>query len=458
MSRYGRGAIVALGLISSGFAQTAFAASDADLAEIRKQIDVLNQRRLEDATRIHDLEERLAKAEAATKTASADAQRAAAAATQALNTPPPAPPSSANAFNPAISGVLDGKLGGFSKDPATYAMAGFPLGGEGPGQRGLFLGEAELNAQANVDDLFMGSLTFSLGQNGPDTEVGLEEAFIQTLSLPGGFQATAGKFLSDIGYLNSFHDHADDFADRPLAYRAFLAGGLVDVGARLTWLAPTETYLRFGAEVMRGESFPAANAVHDGFGAKSAYMRAGDDIGTEISYQTGVSWLWSDAANRETTTFLGALPDAFTGKTDVGIAHLVVKWAPNGNAVNRNLKFQAEVLRNHTDGIFNGLAVDRTDYGAYGQLIYQFKPQWRVGYRFDWMSPGSVSNALALSTLDARGHDANRSTAMLEYDHSEFSRIRLQYSYDRSRLFGVADHEFLLQYTATIGAHPAHSY
>ena len=46
---------------------------------------------------------------------------------------------------------------------------------------------------------------------------------------------------------------------------------------------------------------------------------------------------------------------------------------------------------------------------------------------------------------------------MLEYDHSEFSRLRLQYSYDRSRLFG-ADHQFLLQYTATIGAHPAHSY
>ena len=454
MSRYGRHSMVALGLISGGFAQTAHAASDADLTEIRKQIDVLNQRRLEDAARIHDLEERLAKAESAAKTAGEDAKRATAVATQVANTPPPAPPSSSNSFNPAISGVLDGKLGGFSKDPGTYALAGFPLGSEGPGQRGLFLGEAELNAQANVDDLFMGSLTFSLSQNGPNTDVGLEEAFIQTLSLPGGFQATAGKFLSDIGYLNSFHAHADDFADRPLAYRAFLGDGLVDIGARLTWLAPTETYLRFGAEVMRGESFPAANAVHDGFGAKSVYMRAGDDIGTEISYQTGVSWLWSDAANRET----GALPDFFNGKTDVGIAHLVVKLAPNGNAVNRNFKFQVEVLRNHIEGSLNNLGVDRTDYGAYGQMIYQFQPQWRVGYRFDWMSPGTVSSALAFSTLDARGHDATRSTAMLEYDHSEFSRIRLQYSYDRSRLFGVTDHEFLLQYTATIGAHPAHSY
>ncbi len=453
MSSSGRSAIVALGLLTS---VPAYAASDADLAEIRKQIDVLNQRRLEDAARIKDLEDRLAKAETSAKTATDAAARAtttAQAAAQAASAPPPAPPSSANAFNPAISGVLDGKLGGFSKNPNTYALAGFPLGGEGPGPRGVFLGEAELNAQANVDDLFMGSLTFSLGQDGPNTEVGLEEAFIQTLSLPGGFQATAGKFLSDIGYLNSFHDHADDFADRPLAYRAFLAGGLKDIGVRLTWLAPTTTYLRFGAEVMRGEEFPGAGAANNGFGAKSAYVRAGDDIGAEISYQAGLSWLWTDAAGRET----GAGPDVFDGKTDVGIAHLVVKWAPNGNPVNRNFKFQAEVLRNHIDGAFNGLVVDRTDYGAYGQLVYQFKPQWRVGYRFDWMDAGNVPVALAGTTLDAQGHNATRSTAMLEYDHSEFSRLRLQYSYDRSRLFG-ADHQVLLQYTATIGAHPAHSY
>lgn len=453
MSVRGRSALVALALITS---TPALAASDADLAEIRKQIDLLNQRRQEDAARIKDLEERLAKAEAAAKTATDAAARAtttAQAAAQAANTPPPAPPTSANAFNPAISGVLDGKLGGFSKDPSTYALAGFPLAGEGPGQRGLFLGEAELNAQANVDDLFMGSLTFSLGQDGNQTDVGLEEAFIQTLSLPGGFQATAGKFLSDIGYLNSFHEHADDFADRPLAYRAFLGGGLKDAGVRLTWLAPTITYLRFGAEVMRGEEFPAAGAANNGFGAKSVYMRAGDDLGVETSYQAGVSWLWTDARGRET----GATPDLFDGKTDVGIAHLVVKWAPNGNPVNRNLKFQAEVMRNHIDGAFNGLVVDRTDYGAYGQLIYQFKPQWRVGYRFDWMDAGSVPAALAGSTLDSLGRAATRSTAMLEYDHSEFSRLRLQYSYDRSRPFGT-DHQFLLQYTATIGAHPAHSY
>ena len=387
--------------------------------------------------------------------ARAETQHAADQAKQAASAPVVAnnAPTSAGAFNPAINGVLDGKLGVFSRDPSNYAIAGFPLGGEGPGQRGLALGEAELNATANVDDLFMGSLTMSLEQDGGDTEVSLEEAFIQTLSLPGGLQATAGKFLSDIGYMNSQHEHADDFADRPLAYRAFLANSFGDTGIRMTWLAPTITYIRVGGEVFRGDSFPAAGAANRGFGAHSAYVRVGDDLGTDFSYQTGVSWLWTDARGRET----GALSDVFTGSTDVGIAHLVVKWAPNGNPTQRNVKFQAEVLRNHLNGDFNGVGVERTDYGAYGQLTYQFMQGWRVGYRFDWMSAGAVPANILLATLDSQGHDATRHTAMLEYNRSEFSRIRLQFASDRSRL-GASDNQILLQYTATIGAHPAHAY
>ena len=452
MIRRGSGAIaVALGLMSSG---AAYAADKADLADIRKQLELLSLRHLDDERRIQELEKRLERAETATTQAAADAKQASVA-VAAIPPPAPsaAPPSSANAFNPAISGVLDGKFGVFSKDPATYNLAGFPLGGEGPGQRGLFLGEAELNAQANIDDMFMGSITLSLSDDDGVTSANLEEAFIQTTSMPGGFQVTAGKFLSDIDYLNSFHPHADDFVDRPLAYRAFLADEVVDTGARLTWLTPTDFYLKFGSEVFRGDSYPAFGAADHGFGAKSVYVRAGDDIGTEISYQGGVSWMWADSINRATN---GGL-DTFNGQSQVGIAHFVLKWAPNGNPVNRNLKFQVEVLRNQIDGLFNGVAVNRTDYGAYAQLIYQFAPQWRVGARYDWLGAGDIPRALIGTTLDSANRDPTRMSAMLEYDHSEFSRIRVQYNYDRSRLFGQ-DHEFLLQYTATIGAHPAHSY
>ena len=442
MSRYAfSGALAAMALLLTGGAR---AASDADLAEIRKQIETLNQRRAEDAAHIQDLENRLRQAETTAKAAQSIAQQAAASAT---------PPASISNFNPGISLVLDGKLGVFERDPDKYAMSGFPLGGEGSGQRGLFLGEAEVTTFANVDDLFSGTMTMSLSQDDGKTDINLEEAFIQTLALPGGLQVSAGKMLSDIGYLNAQHDHADDFADRPLAYRAFLADGFKDAGLRLSWVAPTTTYIRVGGELFRGDSFPAAGARDNGFGAKSTYLRVGDDLGTEFSYQAGVSWLWSEALARET----GPGPDLFTGKDDVGIAHLVLKWSPNGNPVQRNFKFQIEALRNHIDGTFNGIAVDRTDTGIYGQAIYQFMPQWRVGYRFDWVSAGNIPVALLGSTLDDGGHRPMRHSVMLEYDHSEFSRLRVQYNNDHSSIAG-RDHEILLQYTATLGAHPAHSY
>lgn len=452
LSKYA-GSASAIILMTMTIGGTARAASDAELADIKKQIEALVRQRAEDDRHIRELEDRLLKAETAAKEAQVTAAQASAAASAPPPPPPPSAPASANAFNPAISVVMDGKFGNFSKDPDTYGAAGFPLASEGPGQRGLFLGEAEINAQSNIDDLFMGSVTFSLAQDGPNTNVGLEEAFIQTLTLPYGLQATAGKMLSDVGYINSFHSHADDFADRPLAYRTFLADEVNDVGVRLTWLAPTDTYLRLGGEIFRGESFPAAGAADSGAGAKTVYLRVGNDIGTEISYQAGASWLWGDARSRET----GARPDVFDGSTDVGIAHLVVKWAPGGNAVSKNLKFQTEVFREHLNGSFNGLAVNRIDYGAYAQLIYQFMPQWRVGYRFDWLSAGDIPTTLSGSTLDGSGHDPTRQSVMVEYNHSEFSRLRLQYNYDRARLTGT-DNEFLLQYTVTLGAHPAHSY
>jgi TolA-binding protein len=53
--------------------------------------------------------------------------------------------SNANAFNPAISIILNGSYSHHSLDPDAYARAGFPLAGEsGPGAQGLSLGESEI--------------------------------------------------------------------------------------------------------------------------------------------------------------------------------------------------------------------------------------------------------------------------------------------------------------------------
>lgn len=459
-------------------APPALAASDSAISQIRDELKALEQRRLDDERHIQDLEARLRAAEqkaqnAEAHAASAEAQAKAQAQAQLQAQPQaqpetvattsasavPAPagpsgaPSNANAFNPAIGVVLDGKFGLTQRDPKTFAIAGFPKDETMHPERGFFLGESELNANANVDDLFFGNLTASLEERDGNVDVSLEEAFIQTLAMPYGLQVTAGRFFSAIGYLNAVHAHADDFADRPLAYQAFLADQYGDDGLRLTWLAPTPFFLQFGAEGFRGTSYPAQGARHNGVGAKTVFTKVGGDIGEDVSWQGGLSYFWGGASSRET----GDLPDVFKGSTELGIAHLVVKWAPGGNPVQRNLKFQTEIFREHPHGLFDGDRLVRTSYGLYGQLIYQFLPQWRVGYRYDWMSAGGVSEALDGTIVDDQGHDAHRHSLMVEYDHSEFSRIRLQFNHDESRP-GHPDNQGIVQYTVSMGAHGAHAY
>ena len=46
---------------------------------------------------------------------------------------------------------------------------------------------------------------------------------------------------------------------------------------------------------------------------------------------------------------------------------------------------------------------------------------------------------------------------MLDFNPSEFSRVRLQLAQDKSRV-GLTDNQVFLQYQMSLGAHGAHSY
>ncbi len=46
---------------------------------------------------------------------------------------------------------------------------------------------------------------------------------------------------------------------------------------------------------------------------------------------------------------------------------------------------------------------------------------------------------------------------MLDFNPSEFSRVRLQFARDRARE-GFTDNQFFLQYQMSLGAHGAHGY
>ena len=364
-----------------------------------------------------------------------------------------------NNFNPAISLILDGKLSAFSKDPGTHALPGFALGGEtGPGDEGLRLGESELVMSANIDDKFYGQFIAALT---PENETEIEEAFFETFALGDGFTVRGGRFLSAIGYLNPVHAHAWDFADQPLVYRAMLGNQYKDDGVRARWVAPTDVFLELGAEIFRGDNFPAGGAANSGQGTNTVFVHIGGDVGASHAWRLGLSRLDADSKNRATGA--AATPDLFTGASELTGVDFIWKWAPNGNPKQTNFKFQTEYFTRDEDGTFDPASsgtprsYNGKQKGWYTQAVYQFMPRWRVGLRYDQLKANAVAAALAGTVLDKRRHDPKRTSVMADFSNSEFSRLRFQVNKDESRV-NQKDTQWYLQYIMSLGAHGAHAF
>ena len=471
---------------------TAAAVTDAEMRELREQIQ---QMKREYERRIDALEQRLKQAEAAAGKAQTSAGEAEAAAgkaeatasraqatavsAEAAASSASARPAGENAFNPAVSLILNGVLANLSQDPARFRITGFtPTRGEvGPGNRGLSLGETELVFSANIDPHFRGTLIAALA---PDDSIGVEEGFIESVGLARGLGIKAGRFLSSAGYLNELHPHFWDFVDAPLANKVFLGKQLADDGVQLKWVAPTETFVELGAEIGRGRAFPGSNRDKNGVGAGNLFAHLGGDIGASTAWRLGLSHLRTTAQNRNYDDLDSTgtqVNNSFDGSSRLWVLDGVLKWAPNGNSTYSSFKLQGEYFRRNEDGnltyntasvlAFRGTSTDTlrsAQSGWYAQGVYQFMPMWRAGYRYDQLSSGTVklglvdSGALAAADFPIyAAHNATRNTLMLDFNPSEFSRLRLQFASDRSRL-GATDNQVFLQYVMSLGAHGAHKF
>jgi hypothetical protein len=440
------------------------AASDAELAEIRDQIRSLRQSY---ESRIAALERRLQEAEA--QSLKAVPVAAVPVATAPVIAAPATPSASANAFNPAISLVLQGNYANLKQDPEKYAIYGFAPGGEiGPGKKGFSLAESEIGIAASVDDKFTGNLVASIT---PENTVSVEEAYGIFTAAPAGLVPKFGRFFSGIGYLNEQHPHAFDFYGAPLAYEALLGGKYSQDGVQVKWIAPIDHFLELGAEVGSGEGFPGTAPDKNGVGSGAVYAHMGGDVGDSNSWRAGVSYLRTNAKGREWSQTDLAGNDAllaFSGRSEVAIADFVWKWAPDGNARDRNFKLQGEYLRrkergdlaydaNGALGLTQESGYRSTQGGWYLQGVYQFMPAWRVGLRYDQLSVGTVDYGDNAAYLGLGDFTPKRTALMLDWTPSEFSRVRAQFARSET-VPGLSDNQFFLQYILSLGAHGAHKY
>ena len=388
---------------------------------------------------------------------------------------------------------------------------GTQLGGHDPNQRGFTLQGLEAAFAGAVDPYFRGNanLMFAVDSGG-ESFMEVEEAWLETSSLPGNLALRAGQIWTEFGRHNSTHLHTWSFVDAPLVNgRFFGADGLRNPGARVSWLAPLPFYseLSLGVQNSQGETasgFRSAGQGHGGgeVGLPISYRHSDNDRGVKqfgdllFSPRSALSFDLSD-----TQVLLGGVSAAFgpnsrgsegSGATDTQIygVDLTWKWKPvNHSGGFPFVLWQTEaMLQRYDAGGFdwdeNGNAATDdgelvnvgtglpavlpgetlTDYGFYSQVLYGFRKSWVAGVRFDYVTSDRADYERLDLTFNGESvsRDPMRATRWrispnLTWYPTEFSKVRLQYNYDDRREVGV-DHSVWLQFEFLLGAHAAHKF
>ena len=348
------------------------------------------------------------------------------------------------------------------------------LGDHDPNQRGFSLRNAEIALDGAVDPYFKGfaNIVLKLDQNN-ETGIELEETYLQSTSLPSNLQLKAGQFFAGFGRINSQHPHQWAFVDAPIiSTRAFGPDGLRNVGAQVSWLAPTPFYTELFLGIFNGEGNTAYS-----------FRNQGDDNGSGVKTFAGHPTLNQNLSDpqdllftprmtssfevTDTQTLVAGLSGAFgpndTGphsRTEIYGADLYWKWKPaNATEGFPFVSWQTETMyRRFGAGAapFASTPVSSEnlrDWGAYSQVLWGFKPRWVTGLRGDYAN----GNSSAVDESDPFRGERYRISPVLTFFPSEFSKLRLQYNYDHGELFG-SEHSVWLQMEFLLGAHGAHKF
>lgn len=335
----------------------------------------------------------------------------------------------------------------------------------GSRDQGLQLGHSDLTASGPVGSMFKARVGAMFETHEGKLEKGIEEAWLETIRLPAGLTVRAGRFASQIGYLNQQHPHADDFVERPLLYRGFLGGHWNDDGVRVNWTAPTPFYLMFGAEAFRGKGLVAETVGPTrNPGVATLVVKTGADLNRSNSWQLGLSHIRSrrvaaveeheevgvdgEEAHAHEAHGHGA---RFSGRK-TWMIDATWKWAPGGNNRDQQVRVGIEAARTTGLGPFATSSDKNSSNGI--SVVWRLRPDWEVGARADWL------RARMLHEDQFEDVRLREQALMVVWKPSHMQSLRLQYTTQRSAV-GIEDpakRSVQLQYVLAFGAHGAHSY
>jgi hypothetical protein len=346
------------------------------------------------------------------------------------------------------------------------------VGDHDPQQRGFNARNAEIALDGAVDPYFEGFANIVLKlDNNNETEIELEEAFLQTTSLPYGLQLKGGQFFDAFGRINPTHPHTWEFADSPLVNGRLLGpDGLRGVGAQIAWTVPVPWYSQVIFAVQNGRGgtgYSFRNPGEDG--VFYGRMTIDRDL-TALRDFIFVPRVENSFNLSDTQTVLFGGSGAF-GTNDTGPdahtqiygADLLYKWkSARAEGGFPFVKWQTEAMYRRFEadrGLDDLFPVSETfrDWGMYSQVLWGFKKGWVAGIRGDYLH----MQQSAFTDDDIR-QSRSRISANLTWYPTEFSKIRLQYNHDF-----LEENEFLvsrdvdsvfLQFEFILGAHGAHKF
>ena len=384
---------------------------------------------------------------------------------------------------------LDGLFAVGGSTASDDEIEGLQLGGHDPKQRGFTVQNIEATFSGVIDPYLraQANLIFFMDRNS-ETALELEEAWMETTSLPGNLTLRGGQILTDFGRHNPTHPHTWSFVDSPIVAARFLGpDGLRNPGGRLSWLTPTPFYseLSFSVQNSGGETATSFRNDHE----DEAYLgrlhsvggvRGPGDLLFASRYQASFD------LTAEQTLLAGISgatgPNASSQDSDTQIygADLFWKWKPTSHHYGFPfVTWQSEAMLRHyqagafsedfdgdgaidadlnEDGVIDSLPRELLkDWGFYSQVSYGFRKGWVAGLRFDYVARIDQAAYETVYGDDPYRTERWRISPNLTWYPSEFSKVRLQYNYDERAGFGT-DHSVWLQFEFLLGAHGAHKF
>ena len=313
--------------------------------------------------------------------------------------------------------------------------------------RSLELHESEVGLQAIIDPYARADAFISFGETG----VNVEEGYVTFTSLPAGLLLKVGKMRAEFGKVNTIHNHALPFIDRPLVTNNLVGGedGIDDAGISLSRFlpAPKNWFLQGTAQVYRGDSSDVFTSNRRQNVSVVGHLRLYRDLGESTNIDLGGSY-----ARGHNTAGVGTTSNPEDFLTNIYSADATLRWKPLRRAIYHSFLLRNEFFWSARDQL-SPLNIFQTQhaFGLYSDAEYRVNRRWTLGGRFD--RSGRATNA----SLTDTGF-----SGILTYWPSEFSQIRGQYRY--GHLWDVPNdrytnaNEFLFQFLFVMGAHGAHPF